>query len=170
MKYKHVTIDIKGLEDVRKKLFDNGVKIKTKSLIKYAKETLKKAYSESEYTNRTLNLKDSYVWGVYFNGKRIDYGFLTIDPQADVRKKRTGDDELISGREEAQKFIDSYTPNSVGWEVVFAATIYYGMYLEMSRSGGRQYLVISSIFDDLLSDFGNATQIQNIYTYMPKGF
>lgn len=171
VKLKNVTVDFKGLEDVKKRLFDESVKVKTKSLIKYAKETLKQAYLESDYQNRTLNLKDSYVWGVYFQGKRIDYGFLTMSAEAEESVVRYGDNEVIRGRDEAQKFIDSYQPTSFGWEVVFAATMYYGVYLEMTGTyRQRQYLVISSIFDDVERDFGNAQTFQNIYSYMPKGF
>lgn len=171
IKLKNVSVDFKGLEDIKRKLLEENVKIKTKTLIKYAKETLSKAYLESNYLNRTLNLKDSYVWGVFLNGKRIDYGFLTLSPESTEAKQRTGDGKLLKGREQAQLFIDNYSPNNNGWEVVFAATMYYGVYLEMTGTKRQQqYVVISSIFDDVREDFKNAHIFQNIYSYTPKGF
>lgn len=156
---KHVKVDIKGLEAVKKKLFDENVEIRTKALIKYAKETLRKAYNESEYKNRTLNLKDSYVWIVFFHGKRIDYGFLTDMSEASVPVYRKG--ESIEGRKEAEKFIKNYTSTYKGWEVVFAATTIYGAYLETGVNRTK-YVVISSIFDDVQRDLGNAKIFQSI--------
>lgn len=162
---KNVTVDFEGLDKLTKQLWDDAIQDKTQTLIQYATQTLRNAYLESEFYDRTLNLKDSYVWGVYFEGRLIEHGFIG-DEEATRKIRRTGDGELISGRDEAEKFIKNYTPKLIdGWEVVFAATIYYGQYLEMGTARNSQYVVISSIFDDLQRDFGNVDKLEEIYTY-----
>lgn len=163
---KNIKVDLSGLEEYRKKLYEGAVKSRKENLIRYAKETLKKAFLDSDYTNRTLNLKDSYVWGVFYNGKKEAYGFLSPDSDATTRVQRTGDKAMLSGREEAQDFINSYEPtNKRGWEVVFAATIYYGVYLQNGTKRNKQYVVISSIFDNVEKDFKSSKIISKEYTY-----
>lgn len=163
---KNIKVDLSGLEEYRKKLYEGAIKVRKQNLIRYAKETLKQAFMDSNYTNRTLNLKDSYVWGVFYNGKKEDYGFLSPDADAITRVQRTGDKKMLSGREEAQAFINSYEPtNKRGWEVVFAATIYYGVYLQNGVKGRNKYIVMSSIFDNVEKDFKYSNIISEEYTY-----
>lgn len=166
--YKKIKVDYSGLEKYKKELFDAAVKNKTEYLIKYAKETLKKAYDESEYTDREKNLADSYVWIVYFNGKEEKHGFLYDSPQSNQPNRKTATNEYERGRDVAEEFVREYIPRiSNGWEVVLAATIYYGNYLEMGTSRNKQYVVLSSIFNEVEQDFGKQnTQIfKNVYKY-----
>ncbi len=159
IKTKNVTFDLSAIDDFKKKLRVELVEQTTQQLIEYAKNTLAKAFVESEYANITLNLKDSYVWGVYFDGKRVDYGFLGAK---EATTYAIEDGQQIYGREEAQKFIDSYQSRvSRGWELVFAVTTIYGAYLE-TGTNRTKYVVISSIFDDLQRDFGTLKRIETI--------
>ena len=45
-------------------------KEQTRLLIMYAADELARMVETHEYWNRTFNLEDSYVWAVFFNGKK----------------------------------------------------------------------------------------------------
>ena len=166
--YKRIRVDTKSLENAKKAIREKLNLIIAKDLEVYARNTLKKAYLESDYShNETQNLRDSYVWAIYFNGKLKKHGNIDKSPLATETIKKTGTAEYIKGREEADRFVLEYVPiSSRGWEVVFAATIYYGVYLQQGSSG-KEYVVISSIYDELERTFGANKVItwQNPHTY-----
>lgn len=159
--YKKIKVNYSGLEKYKKELFDAAVKNKTEYLIKYAKETLKKAYEESTFEDQTYNLRDSYLWAVYFNGNMVESGFIDNSPKAS--EPQFEKNEVIWGRSDAESFLSAYNPRITnGWEVMFAAAVIYGMYLEEGERGNprRQFVVLSSIFNQVEQDFGKQnTQI-----------
>ena len=55
-----VKVDLSGLKRVRQELFDRLAGEQTQRLIAYAPELLKKAYSESGFTDQTYNLADRW--------------------------------------------------------------------------------------------------------------
>lgn len=71
-----VKVDLSGLKRVRQELFDRLAGEQTQRLIAYAPELLKKAYSESGFTDQTYNLADSYIWAVFYQGNLQGSGYL----------------------------------------------------------------------------------------------
>ena len=120
-------------------------------LERFAKEELKVAYGDADYNkHRTQNLKDSYVYGIYYNNVLQRYGFLTDSPTAKEVIKETGTGRWVYGRDEAKDFILSNKPNSNAmFHIVFGARMYYGAYLENGTRRNKPYTVISSLYQDL---------------------
>ena len=57
-----------------KRLFNSVAEEQTKRLIEYAETEIVNIVENASFDNETFNLSDSYVWCVYFNGKRKGYG------------------------------------------------------------------------------------------------
>lgn len=110
------------------------------------------AMASRGYTNRTNNLSDSYVWGVYYKGEPVRYG-TAQQKSASVSKKWYGD--ALSGNTEGLNFIKSFQPPSNGVALVVAAVMPYGEVLENGgASNGRfhykhAYRVIATAKSDL---------------------
>lgn len=128
--------------------------IQTNRLVRYAQQEIVELVNTHAFKNRTMNLQDSYLWIVYYNGKKVKSGFYG-------NKAATGKSVLhewspdiavkVDGRELARKFIQGYKPTQAeGWEIVFAATAPYGAYLEggFTLKGRRyQFDVLSQRYD-----------------------
>jgi len=165
--YKRIKIDEKALANAKKAIIEKINLVTLRELETYARHTLRRAYLDSDYShNESQNLRDSYVWAIYFKGQLKKHGYLDNSPLATEAIKKTATEEYIKGRQEADSFLASYIPHSTGWEVVFATSIYYGVYLEKGTSG-KKYVVISSIYDELMKTFGANKVItwKNEYTY-----
>lgn len=130
--------------------------IKSKVIQEYAsflasegKSLIEAAYYGRDFNNRTYNLHDSYGSCVFYNGAEIPNTRRYIGQAARERVK--GDnDQWVSGREEIDKYFNSYKSNFKGFELVTAVAIYYGKFLE--RGGGRlrrKYKVISGMDGEL---------------------
>ena len=167
--YKHIKVDEKALAKAKKAILEKLNLVTLRELETYAKQMLRKAYLESEYShNETQNLRDSYIWAIYYNGQLKKHGFIDNTPLATESIKKTATEDYIKGREEAEDFLEEYIPTfTKGWEVVFAATIYYGVYLENGTKSNAKYVVISSIYDEVRKTFGanKVRNWQNEYTY-----
>jgi hypothetical protein len=146
----------------------------TRLLAVYASEELGRMVLTHEYWNRTYNLEDSYVWAVYFNGKKKQHGFFTNK----VATKNSylhewGKKESrvpVNGRRCATEFINSYVPSTTkGWEVIWAAAAPYGAYLEAGfrlPSGRRiQFDVISQRYDHIKHDLGSKVSVRLEITF-----
>ena len=133
--------------------------IQTNRLVRYAQQEIVELVNTHAFKNRTMNLQDSYLWIVYYNGKKVKSGFYG-------NKAATGKSVLhewspdiavkVDGRELARKFIQGYKPTQAeGWEIVFAATAPYGSYLEggfWSRSHTWvQFDVMSQRYDHIIN-------------------
>lgn len=108
------------------------------SLETEAKRILKECVNERTYEHDTLNLKDSYGYGIYLNGSLVRKGFLTASP--DAEKANEGE----YGRDEITKFLQRVYAPKPGIDLVIAAAMFYADILE--RGGGtlkRKYRVIS---------------------------
>lgn len=108
------------------------------------KELILRAYSTRGFTNRTFNLRDSYVSAVFVNGKLREDSIRYVGKElADVAKRINN--RYISGRDEAEEYIRSLKPNRNDFiRLVIAATMPYEKALEK-----RGYAVISHIGLDL---------------------
>lgn len=148
---------------VRKELFDSLAEEQTKRLISYAKEALQEAYQNRSFNNDTYNLFDSYVWAVYYNGVLKEYGGLSQSEKAQGPTDFEG--QGIYGKQEAERFVNSYSPKTnKGWDMVIAATVPYAYKLEAGERGipRRRFVVISTIYDDLVQDFAGHGKITKI--------
>lgn len=136
---------------LEKRMMKRLVKIQTERFVNYAKEEIVRLATSHSFDNRTFNLQDSYVWCVYYNGKRVPNGFGYYGSKLARKpsflheyspKKRIE----VNGRELARTFAQSYQPSTQdGWEIVFAACAPYGAYLEL----GRKFLVMSQRYDHI---------------------
>ncbi len=140
------------------RLFNRIAEEQTKRLIEYAKEEIVRIVESKAFDDRTANLSDSYVWCVYFDNKRKGFGYYGN------RKAKTASylheysrsmrQRLDGGRNLAKQFADFfYVPTTPkGWEIVFAAVIPYGAYLEEGFTfHGRRYQfnVMSQRYDHI---------------------
>ena len=109
------------------------------------KKMIDKAFETATFNkHKTQNLHDSYGSCVFFNGKEVQgtrryVGRKAVQP----RYRPTG--EAVWGREEIDKFFDSYRAKKDGWELVTAAAIFYAEELEKGIGLRRKYRVISGL-------------------------
>lgn len=119
------------------------------ALEKEGKRILSECESERTYQHQSLNLFDSYGFGVYYNGKIEKKGFLTATQTATETKKWYGKE--VDGREQIENFLNKEYKPSKGVELVIAAAMPYAHALENASSGQKQkYKVISMSYDKLV--------------------
>lgn len=137
-----------SFENIRKtiaKAKEEYIKQYANALADEGKKLIDKAFETANFNkNKTQNLHDSYGSCVFLNGKEIQgtrryVGRKAIQP----RYRPTG--EAVWGREEIDKFFDSYRAKKKGWELVTAAAIFYAEELEKGIGLRRKYRVISGL-------------------------
>jgi len=89
-------------------------------MIKIGSEAMDYAINNHEFENRTNNLEDSFVFGVYKNGALVHIG----DNKKQAIEPNEYNGEYYSGHEEALKYIKSVSPNDE-WALVVAAAMPY---------------------------------------------
>lgn len=149
-------IDSSGLNKKMKQVFVGAVDDITKLCCDYAADKLQEAYDNRTFQNDTYNLKDSYVWAVYYNGVMQKHGFLGMAEATEPQEYKPF--QMVIGRDDAESFLAYYTPRiSKGWEIVLGAVAPYAEDLELG-AGRRQseFIVMSYIFDEITRDFGSA--------------
>lgn len=164
-----VTVVKFSSERFRKETLSKLIIAITRKLEKYAADQLNEMAKSHEFQNRTFNLQDSFVWGVFYKGELRKYGFYgagraTINSQ--LHEYGSMPIDLPMGRDMATQFITTFRPSdgyvaSTGsntWVVVWAACIPYGAYLEggfTSKGKGVRFRVISQCYDQIRSSFGD---------------
>ena len=149
----NVTIELTELDELKKAILEEASNGIIKELAVYAKTTLYEAYQNSTYShNKSKNLADSYVWAVYRDNVLQKKGYLYPTPKAKETMIETGTKRRVYGRKEADEFLATYKPNLSGFVVVFAARMYYGAYLEKGTRRNKQYVVLSSIMNEINKD------------------
>lgn len=162
-----VTIEFTDLDELKAAIIKEATPDIIKELVTYAKTTLLDAYNRSTYShNKTQNLADSYVWAVYNDNVLVKKGYLYPSPKAKETMIETGTKRRVYGRKEADEFLATYSPNTNGFVVVFAARMYYGAYLEKGTRRNRQYVVLSSIWNEIKSDPQISFSEMNIETHL----
>lgn len=150
----------------RKRVWSKLIIEQTKRLERYAAQELNQMATSHTFQNKTYNLQDSYVWGVFWEGNLRSYGFYGGGRANDVSYLHEWSRMPIpvNGRQEAETFITSYRPSSNnGWEVVWAAAAPYSVYLdEMSTHQSRtnRFMVISQRYDHIKQVFGNKGRVR----------
>ena len=152
-----VKVSIDNVSQLSKAILEEAAPQIITELCRFAKEELLSAYNNSTYAkDKTQNLADSYVWGVYYKGKLQQHGFLTSGKKATQPRRVSYTNKSVFGRDEAQTFISSYKPQTNMFEVIFAAEMYYGSYLEGGTKRNKKYIVLSSIINSI-SQYENLT-------------
>ena len=131
-------------ERFRKKVYEPIATEQTNRLIVYAQQELDEIVLSREFDDRTRNLADSYIWCVYYNGKRKGfgtYGRKQAHKQSMLHEYSPDISEPVDGRKLAMEFAKAYKPEETkGWEIVFAACAPYGAYLEAGFTfHGKRY-------------------------------
>ena len=141
---------------LRKRMLNRATRIQTDRLVRYAEQEIVQLVETHEFKNRTLNLQDSYLWVVYYNGKRVKSGYYGNKKAKSKSVLHEWSPEIsvdVNGRELARKFISTYKPTETnGWEIVFAAAAPYGAYIEGGFTlKGRiyQFDVMSQRYDHI---------------------
>lgn len=139
-----------------KMLLDNIVKEQTRRLIEYAEKELNTMVATREFHDRTGQAANSYVWAVYYNGKKKGYGFYGKaggGKSSYLHEWSPSIREAVYGRKAARAFLNEYTPNANGWEIVWcAAAPYLGYHEGAGYAIGNMYYhfnVMSQEYDQI---------------------
>ena len=148
--------DFKGLYGrFAQKYEKQAIEVQTKMLLNYAPQALQEAYDSATFSNRTINLKDSYAWAVYYKGVRKGKGFLS---NKEATKTSVFHGEKVNGRQLANQFISKYVSNVTnGWELVMVAAAPYSVCLE-----GEGFIVLSAAFDSVNKALLNSANVELI--------
>ena len=119
----------------KQRVMKYAVEIQTARLIAYAKEELEKMVATKELGDDTKNLKDSIVWAVYYDGKRVPHGFGFYGNKEATENsflhEYSKHPQPVNGRALARQFVQEYTSTtSKGWEIVWAVCAPYAAYWE----------------------------------------
>jgi hypothetical protein len=126
-------------------------------------ELIRKAVERSnvrlEYYSK--NLIDAYGYGVYYRGRLMTKGYYSASPMATDRHKTLQNVVDINGREEVEKYLNTYPANDKSFELIIVNAAYYARFLEdgsyaigLSKIFGtevtpKSYHVISQVYRDL---------------------
>lgn len=132
-------------------LKDRIVQKYAEQLSREGERLIRRAFETANFKkDKTQNLHDSYGCAVYYRGKYV-YGtkkFLSARANTPRYNPYTKEDEY--GIEEINKYLDAYKPKSNGFELIVAAAMYYGSFLEKGSGRlKRKYRVISGISSDI---------------------
>ena len=151
-------------------ILKNVVAEQTRRLVVYAAEELNRMVESKELGNATYNVQDSFVWGVYYNGKRVPHGFGFYGNKTASKNSYLHEYSRnpipVNGRALARTFIKNYVPTSnKGWEIVWAVCAPYAAYWEDGHvnpphSGRVVYAhVIFQRYDHIKSALGNKCRL-----------
>jgi hypothetical protein len=143
-----------------RQMYNNIANEQTERLIAYAQKEIVRLVEmnlTNKFKNRTYNLQDSYVWAVYYKGKKAKHGFYgnkVAESKSILHEYSPSISVDVNGRALARKFVDQlYKPTETqGWEIVFAACAPYGAYLEggfMFHGKRYQFDVMSQRYDHI---------------------
>lgn len=123
------------------------IQILANKLAKDGYELIKNAFARANYNkDKTQNLHDSYGSAVFYKGRLYPgtkryFSKLASKPRYNMY---TGENEY--GRDEIDKFFDSYKPETNGMQLVVVVTMFYAGILERGMPPlQRKYKVIFMI-------------------------
>lgn len=103
-----------------------------------------KELSKVSYTYRSLNLRDSYGWGVYVDGKLVRKGYTANSPGIKKKWKENGQEEDITGYETVVEYLESKYKPHPGIDLVVVAAMPYGEILQNAEGNvKKKYEVIA---------------------------
>ena len=81
-------------------------------LAKEGQKIINNAELTAKVTNRSMNLRDAYVYGVYYNGNLVKFGFVGNQQSKSIHSGWAKNNiEADTGRNYARKAIKDYKPN-----------------------------------------------------------
>ena len=112
---------------------------------------IEKAYLQASFNkDKTQNLHDSYGSAVFLNRKLYQGSKRYFSKVASVPRYNSYTESNEYGRDEINKFFDTYVPKDDGMQLVIAVAMFYGGILEAGKSPlRRKYQVISMVGDDI---------------------
>lgn len=103
----------------------------TERLDKAGRKAMEAVEAAKSYNNDTYNMKDSFGYGVYVNGRIARKGYIG-SPSAHEGRKYKG--VVYEGREEVDNFLSTYNPDRGAFaELVVVASMPYARHLEAKR-------------------------------------
>lgn len=111
--------------DSRSKLYNKYVE----ELTLDGEKAIQAAVWSNEFENRTGNLQDSYASAVYHDGYMITGTMRYYEPSIATSSKKYGN-RMLSGREEARRYLLNYKPRTKGLSLVLIAAMPYEKVLE----------------------------------------
>lgn len=118
-----------------------------RALEREGRRLIQLAYASRGFTNRTMNLKDSYCYGIFIGNKLFSSGFLTDTPDA------TEDNRGWNGRDEAIAFLERVgdkIKDKSRISLVIGVGLFYGGILEAGEPPlHAKYRVLANIETDL---------------------
>lgn len=115
-------------------------------MAKDGQKIINKAYSSKTTQNRSMNEHDAYVFGVFYNGELVRFGF--VGSKIATKKAHGWAKEGIEpffGREVAEEEINKFKPlSNVGFELVCLVTTFYSGINET-----KGYRIISQVLDGM---------------------
>ena len=123
-------------------------------LEKKGKELVASAYSSSEFEDDTYNLRDSYGYAVYYNGRVKAFGGLNGKKATVPKQESIGSKNKSFGRDDLEQYVKMYGAKSYGFELIVIAVKFYAGLLEDGTKTNKKYKVISHIWDKM-EDFGS---------------
>lgn len=103
-------------------------------------------------TNRSYNLHDAYVYGVYYKGVLMKYGFVGSPMSSGDHKgwSKAGIN-ANDGRGYAMEALSEFKSKGIGYELVVVNAIYYAQILEdgTQAPNGKKYKIVSQSLSEL---------------------
>lgn len=137
------------------KMFLDGLEKEAYSFIQDTLQTIKNGgHRQGYYEHKTLNLYDSYGFGIFRDGSLLRRGWLSSKASSPREFK---DGHVVWGREILQTlFNGSDRTTTSGYVVLIAAAMPYALNLEHGIGIQNKYRVIS-FMDDEAKNFGKKT-------------
>lgn len=127
-------------EDIKDDTYNEIITILEQS----GKDIINTAFEKANFNkSRTQNLRDSYAWAVFADGKNVSLGFESVNPKAKQLAYKQGN--YFDGRTLAVESIKEHLPIQQGFELYIVAAIFYANILEASG----KFQVISSANSDI---------------------
>lgn len=100
-------------ETLKKAMLKNVIAEQTRRLIEYAQVELYEMIVTRQFKSRTFNLADSYVWAVYFDGKQQGHGYIGSKMASELSYlhewSRDPSKRIpVDGRKEATAFLTAF--------------------------------------------------------------
>lgn len=127
-------------------LHDRALQHLIDEMTKDGAEAIQRAYDTKTFTNRTMNLRDSYASAVYLDGRLLEDTIRFVDGgSAQATKPRIWKGREIYGRQEVYRYLKAYPPKTRGLSLKLVAAMPYSAVLEGRRNvewGVYDYKVI----------------------------
>lgn len=111
---------------------------------------IERAFLQADFKkDKTQNLHDSYGSAVFYDGKLFPGTKRYFSKMATKPRYNSSTQSNEYGRDEINKFFDTYRPSDDSMQLVVVVAMFYGGILESGVGLKRKYKVIFMVGDDL---------------------